>query len=345
MNIFFCTSTHTIFKAIGICFLLTITTISCNNKKRTLLPTTYQEGIVLATIDEALQIDLIADSIGMLLETPLKGLPRPENILDYDLMPEKSFKNHFLSYTNILQIKKHPSKNKITIAKDKWANHQNILTINATHKDSALSLIQTQKETINHFFHSKEIEKGIERHLSFGDSISSKSLSNYTGVKLALLSEGFIAEKDSAFFWYRREQEKKRGSLTHQISQGIIVCKLPYKDTLQVNPTFIEATIQRVLQERIKGPTEGSFMSISNRFILPNHTVQKTNGVYHTQTRGLWRIENGLNMGGPFINHTIVSEATGEIIYLLGNVYAPELKKKALLNELEASIKSYYILQ
>ena len=57
----------------------------------------------------------------------------------------------------------------------------------------------------------------------------------------------------------------------------------------------------------------------------------------------MWRIENGLNMGGPFLSNTIIDEENGRLIYLLAYVYAPELDKKALVNELEGSLKSFFL--
>ena len=54
-------------------------------------------------------------------------------------------------------------------------------------------------------------------------------------------------------------------------------------------------------------------------------------------TRGLWEME-GDAMGGPFVSHSIVDSSRRRIIVAEGFVYAPGMKKRNLLRQLEASL-------
>ena len=55
--------------------------------------------------------------------------------------------------------------------------------------------------------------------------------------------------------------------------------------------------------------------------------------------RGLWEIK-GDAMGGPYVMQRIRRGKTGDEIIIIGFVYAPEMKKKILIKQLEAAIST-----
>lgn len=55
--------------------------------------------------------------------------------------------------------------------------------------------------------------------------------------------------------------------------------------------------------------------------------------------RGLWEMK-GDAMGGPYVMQRIHLRKTGDEIIIIGFVYAPEMKKKILIKQLEAAIST-----
>ena len=55
--------------------------------------------------------------------------------------------------------------------------------------------------------------------------------------------------------------------------------------------------------------------------------------------KGLWEMK-GDAMGGPYAMRRIRLRKTGDEIIIIGFVYAPEMKKKILIKQLEAAIST-----
>ena len=93
-------------------------------------------------------------------------------------------------------------------------------------------------------------------------------------------------------------------------------------------PADDKAQIDRILRTNMLGETDSMYMEIP---VLSE--------------RGLWEMK-GDAMGGPYVMHRIhKSTSQAEIqqgydLYIIGFVYAPEMKKKILIKQLEAAIST-----
>ena len=69
----------------------------------------------------------------------------------------------------------------------------------------------------------------------------------------------------------------------------------------------------------------------------------ETDSMYMTipvlSEKGLWEMK-GDAMGGPYVMRCIRLRKTGDEIIIIGFVYAPEMKKKILIKQLEAAIST-----
>ena len=77
-----------------------------------------------------------------------------------------------------------------------------------------------------------------------------------------------------------------------------------------------KALIDSILRTNMPGETDSMYM------VIP-----------HLSERGLWEMK-GDAMGGPYVMHCIHN------LYIIGFVYAPEMKKKILIKQLEAAIST-----
>lgn len=87
---------------------------------------------------------------------------------------------------------------------------------------------------------------------------------------------------------------------------------------------------------------------------MPGETDNMYMVIPHLSERGLWEMK-GDAMGGPYVMHCIhkqqsqaadskakqlSSSQQGYNLYIIGFVYAPEMKKKILIKQLEAAIST-----
>ena len=114
--------------------------------------------------------------------------------------------------------------------------------------------------------------------------------------------------------------------------QNLLVFKVKSEERRMKNPNAAYANdktlIDSILRTNMPGETDSMYMEIP---VLSE--------------RGLWEMK-GDAMGGPYVMHRIhKSTSQAEIqqgydLYIIGFVYAPEMKKKILIKQLEAAIST-----
>jgi hypothetical protein len=144
-----------------------------------------------------------------------------------------------------------------------------------------------------------------------------------------IVPDGFYAAKiQPGFMWVRHE--------SNTYSQGFMIISQPYVDTAQFSRESILKRIQNYQRRYIPGPTEGSYMTIDRKYVIPEYTqVNDFPAPYTVKMDGLWRVEHDF-MGGPFISYTFTDPQSKQLITLFGYVYFPNNKKRDLLLQVES---------
>lgn len=304
-----------------------------------------QYGLVLAVVDDQFDFQVISDTLTKHLQFPQFGLPQDEHYMDVTIIKKHVFKDHFKSFRHIIFFEATKGKAKSSMSKNKWAHNQYITTISAPGTNAALQEFKQIKPQVLSIYHNKDIEFILQRQKMSDNRILNEKIRDLFNLSFNFPGETQLAKKDSTSFWIRLEKERNKGGFQHQISEGVVGKIEPYKDTLQLEPKFIIENINMFLKQNVEGDIKGSYMQIADQFISPQSEVKEVNGYYTIETRGLWRMVDGLRMGGPFVNYTIVKKDQSEIIYLFGYVYAPSFQKREYLAEVEAMLKSFYMNQ
>ena len=113
--------------------------------------------------------------------------------------------------------------------------------------------------------------------------------------------------------------------------QNLLVMKVKSEERRMKNSNAFhvndKAQIDSILRTNMPGETDSMYM------VIP-----------HLSERGLWEMK-GDAMGGPYVMHRIhrqTSQAAkqGYNLYIIAFVYAPEMKKKILIKQLEAAIST-----
>jgi hypothetical protein len=69
----------------------------------------------------------------------------------------------------------------------------------------------------------------------------------------------------------------------------------------------------------------------------PDYRRMEIDGLFRAELRGLWEMTTDM-MGGPFAMQAFVNENTGMVVVAEVFVYAPEMKKRNILRNLESTL-------
>ena len=103
---------------------------------------------------------------------------------------------------------------------------------------------------------------------------------------------------------------------------------------------------QRVFSEiigkkYIPGQIEGSYM-ITEEAYTPHVFEIEMLGRKTFETRGKWEVKD-MYMAGPFLSYSVVDKPNNRIVVVEGFTFAPSIKKRDYMFELEAILKTLKI--
>lgn len=290
-------------------------------------------GDLLIVINDEYKNDEISSQIIDILNQYEIGLTQNESPFNILLISKNHFSSIFRTHRNILylDIQKKYTTPKLQFKKNIWADKQNYLAITAKSTKDLLQIIQQRHNNILDYFIKSEISRYISTFEESPNTIIQSTVLSKFNCNIKVPS-GFVINKQSEdFIWFSYEAK--------DYSQGIILYKRPYTDTLQLEKSSLLNYRDSILHIYIPGPSKGSYMT--TEYLLP--TQEKIGRYvannYTVELRGKWRVENDF-MGGPFIQYTFVNSRTKQLITIEGYVYYPNKNKRNLMRQLEAICQS-----
>lgn len=270
------------------------------------------------------------------------GLPQDELLLKRVEIKESGFKEMFQTHRNILKIEIHPSKPaKVQVRRDVYARQQLYILVQIPSMDALAEVLSSRMDDILRLFHEAEIDRLIGRNEDFGKAELNQEIKAITGLNITMQDKFQVAVKDDDFIWLRLDQTKPLGGYQHSISQGLLIYRRPYQDTIQFTDNSLFAWKNAINKRYVEGP-QNSYMNISERFILPKTERVVFLDQTAVEIRGLWRME-GYFMGGPFYALSFFNPQDGNQYMVEGYAYAPQFDKAPLIREIEAMVKSIRI--
>ena len=123
--------------------------------------------------------------------------------------------------------------------------------------------------------------------------------------------------------------------------KDIIVYSYPYTAQEQFSNESIIEMRNAVLGQLVTAQVEGSHMGTEFKHFPPEtHSVpalrDTIGGFYAMETRGLWKIEDGEAMGGPFVSLTRLDQVNSRVVTAEAFLFAAGQKKRNAMRQLEA---------
>ena len=267
------------------------------------------------------------------LTAPVPYLPENESSMKITYARPDQFDSFLRYIRNILIVK--IDKNQYTKASllksyDNWAQGQAILYLNAPDVSTLEAYLIENKGVIVNHFTKEEMRRGREfLSKSYSAFVMDKVKSKF-GITINV-PEDINAFKDGEdCLWFSNDAATGR--------MDLLIYSFPYKDKSNFSLEYLVAKRDSVAKIMVPGSFEGTYMSTEKRVV--DYFPSTMNGKYCGILRGLWRMEGGDMMGGPFVSYARVDEQNQRVIVTEGFVYEPRKEKKNYIRRLEAALQT-----
>ena len=261
------------------------------------------------------------------LNSNVKGLPQPEpNFRIIQITPE-NYTSTFRMARNIIIPDISPifSQPKLASELDRYARGQVIMNINASDSTAFANFVTENSATILDYFITKELQRNGKSLKSQIKSPSARAQQMF-GINIHIPKGIVNFEEFDNFLWGTNNAGRGR--------QDLVIYQLPY-DSERV---FEKESLISVRDQYLGKYITGSFNSnmTTSTVYSPDYRRMEIDGIFRAELRGLWEMTNDM-MGGPFVMQAFINENTGMVVVVEAYVYAPEMNKRNLMRNLEAT--------
>lgn len=316
---------------------------------------------VVVVCDPELWDGPLGDSITWYFGSAYPILPQPEPIFDLrpmsysDLLgakPRRELRNYLFiadlsrvdstslrllhSLVGEERLKKHLEESKVSnlINRDVWARGQQLFYIIGQNTEDLYSRIRTSFPALSRQI--REFDRTQIRATAYAAGVN-KSLSgqiaNRYQIDFDIPADWLVATEDDRGIWLRKETEKS--------SSNIVMGKIPYSNASQLAKEGLKRIRDTFSRTFVRTDSPGDYMEINDQD-LPLFIYQKNiDGNYGIEARGVWETKIEF-MGGPFQTYLIQTPAKDSLLYIDIFVYAPEMDKRNLIQQLEEIIQTVH---
>ena len=272
-----------------------------------------------------------------LLEEDAPALPQSEPSLRISRVPTPSFQGSLQLVRNVLLLDVDPqrySKVSLKYSYDDWAKGQVVARMTSPSPDSVRTYLKTQGEGLMNLFIRHEL-------FLYGEVIGKTYSQKATDLTDSLFTHRINVPEDirsqrigKDFLWMSNSSMRSRHDL--------LVYTYPYHSPKDISLDALVAKRDSVLKANISGEFEGSYPCTEQNYGLFYRRVQLPDEeMARAELRGLWKMEGGAMMGGPFVSHAVVDKKAGKVYVFEGFVYRPNEDKLHLIRMMEAALYSF----
>ena len=316
-------------------FFLLLTAVfflSCNNKRDTSTEkTTGEINTISVLIDDQLWKGEIGDSVRNKFASSVIGLPQEEPQFTINQYPIKFLEGFVVNSRNSIVIKKE-AVGRFEIKKNEFATPQNVFYISGRNTIEIIDTIEKYTSEIISIMRQTEIVE--TQRINDTALINTERIKKKFKIALNIPKGYNSVLTRKKFIWFKKE-------ITGG-STSVLIYQIPIKN-IENHPN--SSVINNIIKMRdsigslyIHG-TERRSKMITEQAYSPYFFNTKLDGKITYETKGTWEMKNDF-MSGPFINYCITDYKNRRMLVLEGFCYAPSKKKRDLMFELEAIIKS-----
>ncbi len=285
---------------------------------------------VTVVIENALWKGSVGEKIRESFASEFFGLPQQEPIFSLKQIPPGTFSGFTKESRNILLIQKR-KKDTFFLEKNKYAYPQVFVCISDKNNKQIIQTINKNKNKIISEIKNNEIKEKQKRiRIS---SLNKTNLRDLLSIDLRMPSAYKTYKEGEKIVWFQRDTDK--GTV------NVLAYELNEHAKKDHNLKEIIKKRDSIGKLFIPGRNEDSHM-ITEEAYEPYFKKLKINELESIETRGTWEVKNDF-MAGPVVNYIIKDTINNRILVLEGFVFSPSSKKRNLIFELEAIIRSIKI--
>ncbi len=317
-------------------FLLAIVLVSffaCNTKTKIIKPgSSGRINNVLVIMDNTDWKGSIGDSVRAILAKPLVGFPQDEPTFSLSQIALPYFTKILKPSRNIVSIA-YGDKNSFSVSNDKFATPQTIVSIIAKDKNNLIQLLKKYETKIINTIRKSDFKIYQKKLIKkFWDTNNIETFRNlHAAIKIPY---AYRKVYDSVnYIWFRKDIP--RGYLNIQMYA------VPIESEADLNGENIINIRNNYGKRFILGSKDGMYMTTEEAF-TPLQFKTQIAGKKTFETRGTWEMKNDF-MAGPFLNYSVFDKKNNRFIVLEGFIYAPNIRKRDYMFELEIIMKTLEI--
>lgn len=320
--------------AIAFILAITLSLSSCKKNESTKASSTGKPSEIIVVAEDNLWKSSLGDTIKGYFSTHRQGLPQPEPLFKVVQIKYDEFTRFFQSHRNVLavSIDSTLTKAKYETGYNVWAAPQRVIKITAPSIELLKESFLEHDRDIYNLYENAEIERLQKLYSNSVNAKANDLIKKKFNLEMNIPADYFIAVNKENFLWLRKE--------ANILSQGILIYRYAYTDTVAFNPRKILSVRNQYTRLFVPGPFDSSYMVVADEFIQPVSRTLQLKKELAVETRGLWEVEKDF-MGGPFINYTLVDRRNNMVIALDGYVYAPNKDKADLLKQVQAVLLTF----
>lgn len=308
--------------------------VSCKGGKGLLPNISGKAGEVLVVSEKACWDGPAGGILRDSLRQDCPFLPQREALYSVTFVPGSSFTQMFQIHRNIIILNVSAGVNApgIVYRKDKWAQPQLVVSVNASSTEEAVDLLSANMHTILGAIEQAERERVITNTRNYQERKLAGTVKDFIGGDMVFPSGYGLKKKTDDFMWISYE--------TTYVQQGFFIYTYPALGVAsELSAEALTAKRNEVLKAEVPGMVAGSYMTTAT-ILPPTVKYAAYKGLKYAELRGLWDVE-GDYMGGPFVSHTFYTPDGRRLVCIEAYVYAPKYDKRHYLRQVESLLFAF----
>lgn len=270
---------------------------------------------------------VVSHLLDSILSQDAAGLPQSEPMFDVSVTDNQHFSQAAKLARNMVILTVNPAvftSVKIRYEKNVWAKPQMVAYVNAPSAAAIMKSIPQIGRHLADLFTRAEMNVEISRLAESHNAKAAVAVDSVLGCGIKIPADMKYCKKGDGFLWFSDNAASGM--------QNICVYAYP-GDSLDQAAAF--AARDSIMKRAIPGERRGMYMQTVRGSVRSAVLAEK--GRTMMISRGLWEM-HGDAMGGPFVACSVVDTAERRIVVAEAFVYAPEMKKRNLIRQAEASL-------
>lgn len=296
------------------------------------------------------------DMVKAVMGADMPAMPQMEPYFKLTQVNMAYFDDILKPTRNILFVDIDPNKYtqlKVKVANNNWSKPQAVCRIQSPSQEEFVSYWLENGENIREWFVNQELKRQTQFYQASTNK-DARTILQAQGYDM-LIPEDYIIILDTLLggaTTYSLRQPATVASNTRVLwccnnkgpmRRDIVIYSYPYTNPKTFTAEFLNEKRDAVLSRLVHGSVDGSYMGTEYKVMPPQmRTIQVQDSAQAYEVRGLWRIQDGEAMGGPYVSHTRLDHVNGRVVTAETFLYAAGQKKRNALRQAEAIL---YTLQ